>query len=117
DAVILAAKAAPLWRYTGRRTVGYRRALSRNDEQFLPFLRQQGASWILLGSLQLHEPGRLLDAVEANCARLTVAAYFPARTWLFSLDPPASAVEVDRSCQAAAEYRERNRDRDFERDR
>ncbi len=117
DAVILAAKEAVLWRFTGRRVVGYRLALAQSDEAFLPFLREQGASWILLGSLHLQEPGRLLDAVEANCARLTVAAYFPARTWLFSLRPPASAAEADASCRAAAEYRERNRGRDFYGDR
>jgi 4-amino-4-deoxy-L-arabinose transferase-like glycosyltransferase len=117
DAVVLAAKAAPLWHYTGRRTVGYPLALAQSDEAFLPFLREQGASWILLGSLQLHEPARLLDAVEANCANLTVAAFFPARTWLFSLRPPASEAEAERSCRAAAEYRELNRDRDFARGR
>jgi hypothetical protein len=117
DAVVLAAKESSLWRYTGRRTVGYRLALAQSEEAFLPFLREQGASWILLGSLQLHEPGRLLDAVEANCSRLTVAAYFPARTWLFSLRPPASAEEADAACRAAAEYRERNRGHDLERDR
>lgn len=117
DAVILAAKDASLWRYTGQKSVGYELALAQSDEAFLPFLREQGASWILLGSLELHEPGRLLDAVEANCERLTVAAYFPARTWLFSLRPPASAAEAEASCQAAAEYRDRNRDRDFDRER
>jgi len=117
DAVILAAKGAPLWWYTGRRTVGYRPALARGGDGLLPFLREQGAGWILLGSLQLLEPRRLLDEVEANCSRLRVAAYFPARTWLFALAPPPTAAEASQSCVAAAEYRERNRDRDFELDR
>jgi hypothetical protein len=115
DAVVLAAKAASLWYHTGRLTAGYRASLDQDAGGFLPYLREQGADYILLGSLHIYEPRALLDRVEANCARLTVAGFFAPRTWLFSIEPPASAGEADESCRAAAEYRERNRNRDFER--
>jgi MFS family permease len=107
DAVLLAAKSAPFWLYTGRKSVGYEPALAQSDTAFLPWLRERGARYILLGSLHFKEPLRLLPLVAANCSRLDVAAVFPPRTWLFSLLPD-SATAGTRACDAVAAYREAN---------
>ncbi len=116
DAVIFSAKPEPLYYYTGRRGTGFKRALATAEETFLSGLREQGVAYVLLASLQINEPGRILDLLEANCGSLDALAFFPARTWLFRVRAPDEGIGDGSGCTALAQYREANIGRDFERD-
>jgi hypothetical protein len=62
--------------------------------------------WILLGSLQFREPGRMAELIEANCGALRLEATFPPRTYLFRLAASGDAPEAGApACRAIAEYR------------
>ncbi len=117
DAHLLAVKSGALYRYTGRQAVSWARALSQDSASFLPWLQQRGAAWILLGSLELMEPARLVDLVAANCRQLAVAEVFPPRTWLFRVPAEVTPEQADASCAAVAAYRRENAHRDFEHNR
>lgn len=117
EAVVLAAKGSPLWHYTRRQHIGYRAALAQPPAEFLDHVRDQGADYILLGSLQFRELDDLSERMAAACSRLTVAAYFPTRTWLFSLQEPETAAAAEASCAAVMEHRNLNQGRDFQLDR
>ncbi|HSG08505.1 MAG TPA: hypothetical protein VLA36_09110, partial [Longimicrobiales bacterium] len=114
DARFLAVKAEPLWYYSGRRSVFYPIALGESEAGFLPYLRSEGVDWILLGSLQVSEPRRFAELVQANCAGLRLAGTVPPRTYLFELRRDSAAAGEDLgACQAVADYMEANVGRDF----
>jgi hypothetical protein len=108
DAVLLAAKYAPLWLYTGRRVISYEQSIRQDETSFLRYVRERGAGWILLGSLHNREPAVLGLLVEANCAALRLEAFFPPRTYLFRIaggsDDAPTAPGPDDACAAAAAY-------------
>lgn len=115
DAIILTAKPEPLHLYTGRRSPSIRRALSLPPEEFLRYLRAEGTSYILLGSLQGAETRRLPEAMLPHCETLAVESFFPARTWLFRLRGDGEPRDRE-ACDAIVRSMELNRERDFSRD-
>lgn len=117
DAVFLTMKPEPLFYYTGRKTIGNLDVTYAPDSLFIPRIRERGAQYILLGSLQSQEPGRLSRRMMANCDALTRVAFFPPRTWLFRVERPDGEDGRRASCQAMARYRAANVSRDFVLDR
>lgn len=113
DAVILTMKPEPLFYYTGHQSVGTLDIAAPPDSEFIGRVREEGADYILLGSLQADEPARLSRRMLANCDSLTLEAFFPERTYLFRVATPASAVERRVSCEALARYRAANIGRRF----
>jgi hypothetical protein len=115
DAIFLSLKPEPLYLYTGRRSVGARRALAQADTDFIDHLRGTRTEYILLGSLQGSEPGRLAGLLQTNCDALELVAFFPARTYLFRVRD-AGQNSDGRACDAVRRYRIANANRDFLRD-
>ncbi|MGH7504479.1 MAG: glycosyltransferase family 39 protein [Longimicrobiales bacterium] len=113
DAVFLASKSAPLWLYTGRPSVSYGTAMTADTATFLPFLRDQGADYILLGALEQSELWQLATLVHGVCRRLELEATFPPHTYIFLIPdagaPPASGA----ACEAVTAYLEANEGRLF----
>ena len=98
-------KSGALYRYTGRTSVGWDAAVSRERGRFLSWLRQQRSQWILASGLDIREPYALSAHLSANCRSLAVAAEFPPRTFIFELRDRIADAESERSCAAAAQYR------------
>lgn len=115
DAVFLSAKSEPLFYYTRRLTAPIDLALAQSPDGFLPFLREYGTGFILLGSLQQAEIHRLPDLLEPNCRGLALEAEFPPRTYLFRLRE-LGEPEGDDGCAAVEASRTANVGRDFTRD-
>lgn len=111
SAVVATAKPAPLYYYSGRRTLWSNELAEGPDSVFLPRVRRAGAEWILLSSLSSAEPNRILRRLNVNCDQLAMEAAFPPRTWLFRILPAASPDSV--GCRALETYRRANRGRDF----
>jgi 4-amino-4-deoxy-L-arabinose transferase-like glycosyltransferase len=116
DAVFLTAKTAPLYFYTGRRSVAIERSMYGPKQSFLSNLHALGAGYILLATLHVREPQRLAAFVEAHCGGLALAEKFPPRTYLFRVRGPGEPPDDGAACAAAAEYRMLNRNRDFDGD-
>ena len=112
DDVVLAAKAAPLWLYTGRRSVGYGAALGADTATLLPYLRERGADYILLGALEQSEVWQLAPLLAGVCDRLTLRASFPPNTYLFAI-PAGTASRDPSACAAVSTYIADNGDRMF----
>jgi 4-amino-4-deoxy-L-arabinose transferase-like glycosyltransferase len=110
DAVILAAKSGPVWLYTGRRTVGYGAALSAGRTMFLPFLRERGADFVLLGALEQAEIWQLAPLLARVCREVTLRATFPPNTHIFEL-AGADAEGQGNACAALRRYLDENGDR------
>jgi hypothetical protein len=105
DAVVLTAKYAPFYYYTGRKTPSFRGAVARGDDGLLPFLEAQGASRILYTSLLVSEYNRLLPRLAANCGRLFVERHFPPRTYLFGIKAATDPTPSGDACRAVADLR------------
>jgi hypothetical protein len=103
DAVFLTAKTGALWYYTGRKSVSYEAATTREPQEFVPWLRRQGAGWVILSSLWIQEPSRLAPRIAANCNHLVLQAAFSPGTWLFRV-AEATPAEAAATCAAAAEH-------------
>jgi hypothetical protein len=112
DAVLLSAKSEPLYYYTRRRTAPIDQALVRPPESFIPFLRDYGTGYVLLGSLQQAEVGRLAELLEATCEALALVEVFPPRTYLLRLRQEGEPPGQD-GCEAVAASRRANVGRDF----
>lgn len=105
DAVFLTAKAGALWAYTGRQSISYGGALAVAPDTLLPYLREQGAEWVLLTHLERAEVNRLQHQLAANCNRLELVAFFPERTYLFRVANSATDEETTGACEAVDAYR------------
>ncbi len=113
DAVLLTAKSGALWEFTGRRSISYGGAMAQGAKGFVPYLRQQGAGWILLASLEMAEYTRLSREMEANCGALQLEARFPERTYLFRVMDGTGDTPDSPACAAVKAYREANAKHDF----
>lgn len=113
DAVFLTAKPEPMFLYTGRRSVPFLAAVKQPKENFVPHLRSLGVAYILLGSLQGNEPGRLSLTMLDHCRALELVQFFPERTYLFRLRGMAEAADGGAACAAMEDYRKANRNRRF----
>jgi hypothetical protein len=106
-------KPEPLFYYTGHQSVGTLDIAFPPDSEFIGRIRREGAGYILLGSLQSQEPGRLSRRMMASCDKLTLEAFFPARTYLFRVETPPTAEGRRVSCEAMVRYRAANIGRNF----
>lgn len=104
SAVLLTVKSGPLHVYTGHRSISPEAAAEADQEDFIRFIKERGASHILLASLDPAETGSLLHLLDANCDALMLVKSIAADTLIFSLDSP-DAVEGQTACQATASYR------------
>lgn len=110
DAVFLSAKPGALYLYTGRRTIGFDRAVAVDEKSFIGEIRGQGAGWILLGNLHVREPQRMASRLAANCGRVRLVAAFPPNTLLFAL---GGGTTDGRACSAIQEYIAANGENSF----
>jgi hypothetical protein len=117
DAVFLTAKTGALYIYTGHRSISLYEAVRRDSAAFMPYVRQQGATYVLLATLEMQEPGQMAPLLQANCAQLVLERFFPRRTYLFRVAPAGDTTQADAACAAVAAYRAANASRDFQRDR
>jgi 4-amino-4-deoxy-L-arabinose transferase-like glycosyltransferase len=113
DDVLLAAKSAPLWLYAGRHSVGYGTALSGDTTTFVPFLRDNGVDYVLLGVLEQNEVWQLAPLMAGVCGNFTLEATFPPGTYLFRLPAEGEAVPAGAACAAVSDYRTTNGSRRF----
>lgn len=116
SAALVASKAAPLYYYTGRQSVALEPLVTGPPEHFVAEAQRAGAEYILLGTLHTLEVGGLAEVVEASCEELAFEAHFPPRTYLLRFRGDGEVVAGNAACEAVAEYRRRNADRDFARD-
>jgi hypothetical protein len=105
QAVFLTAKSGALYRYTGRTSVDWDEGTGQTPGEFLSWLRQQRARWILASGLDVREPSALTPLLIANCRGLVAAAAFAPRTFLFELRDRVTDAEADSACAAAERYR------------
>ncbi|MEP7308814.1 MAG: glycosyltransferase family 39 protein [Acidobacteriota bacterium] len=112
NAVFLSGKPATLYLYTGRRVVSMARALSQTPSDFLPFLRQQGATHILLLAVMPFSDGMsasrlaLGPMLRANCESLQVEASFPPLSYLFRVPDAGETPDPIAACRAVDTYLE-----------
>jgi hypothetical protein len=86
DAVLLTAKPGALWYYTDRYGVRYAEAMAQSRDSFVPWLREQGATHIVLAALWIEDAWGLADLILANCDRLRHEITFAPRTSVFRID-------------------------------
>ncbi len=108
--VVLASKPGALWYYSGHLTISYPEASARAADSWLPYLREKGTRWILLGALGGGEPGRYARRLEDNCRGLRLERRFGETTYLFRLPPAGQANEdatdeAGEACEAVRQYR------------
>ena len=113
DAVVLSAKGAVLYYYTGRRVGPRERAFEQSAESFVPFLRDLKIDHVLLGSLFINEIKQLGDHIADNCGAFSVVASFPPRTYLFRLREQPVPKEQSEACRAIADFKEANAGRNL----
>jgi hypothetical protein len=104
SSVFLTAKSGALYTYTGRRSVPYHGALAQARDRFVPFLKEKGATHVLLTALEQSEPRGLLALLRSNCGALSIAGTFPPRTYLFRLSPEVKPAETGNACAALDAY-------------
>ena len=105
-ATLLTAKSGALFYYTGRTSISVEGARAQHPDDFLEWVRGQGADYILLGSMDGIEKKYFSAQLHANCGRLALVRSFPARTLLFDISPSAPAAETaGNACDALADYR------------
>jgi len=110
NAIFLSGKPATLYLYTGRRVVSMAQALSQTPSDFLPFLRQQGVTHILLLAVMPFSDGMpasklaLGPMLRANCESLHVEASFPPLSYLFRLPDSGDPPDPIAACRAVDTY-------------
>lgn len=95
----------PVYLYTGLSSILPKPALRQEPANFLPYLRQAGATHILLGRLRSGEINDLRPRIEANCRELDLVYADPPRTFIFGLREPGSAPGDGSACRAIESYR------------
>jgi hypothetical protein len=93
DAVFFSAKPEPLFYYTGRRSLDLR-PLAGGERDLWSYMRAEGVSWVLLGSLQYREWTQYPRLLTAHCERLAVERYFPPHTYLLRVIPDTAPPEM-----------------------
>lgn len=106
DAVFVSGMPEPLYYHTSRKSISWPSARRLREEDFLPYLREQGVDWILLTSGARSISTRLLP----RCDELVLEGTFPPRTYLLRIPGPDEAPTPEAACRALAEHRERSTD-------
>jgi hypothetical protein len=96
-ATVLAAKPGAVFWYTGRKSVSFPAAIALDSAGFIPFLRDQGASYVVLGDVDRDQEPRLAQQLEANCESVRLEAAFGSAVVLSLREPadPAPAACAD----------------------
>jgi hypothetical protein len=115
DAIVLTTKRATAYYYTGRPQIQWQAAASAGPDSLIPFLRDGGVDYVILGSLHWADLDQLPRALEPNCAALGLDRAFPPRTYVFRLRDPGERDDGS-GCRALAEHRQKNLGRDFDRE-
>jgi len=114
NATFLTAKSGALYYYTGRKSISVEAARGQSPEDFIPFVRSQGADYVLLASVDSLELKYFGPLLQANCERLQLIKSFTPATLLFAVNPARFSATGERdACEAIAEYRARNSGRDL----
>lgn len=110
DDLFLAGKPGALWYYSGHQSISYPEANVQEPDSFMPYLKEQGARWILLGTLEQGEWARLAERLEANCTALSLERRFAGQTYLFRVLNEGESVRQSEgagdACEAVKEYRD-----------
>ena len=116
DAIFLTGKREDLYYYTGRRAVSQTRALSQSPSDFLPYLRREGVTHVLLLTYMPVPDGvpsaahlTLGEMLKANCQNLHLEASFPPASFLFRVPSEDESPDQLAACRAVDVYLERNR--------
>jgi hypothetical protein len=113
DAVFLTAKSGPLYYYTGRRSITVEGARVQHPDDFIDFVKSQGAGFILLSGVDDIERGFFAPRLQANCRRVRLVQSFPPSVLLFSLNASTAASDHDSpECNAIESFRKLNPPRD-----
>jgi hypothetical protein len=106
DAVLLTVKSGPLFYYTGRRSISVEAARVQHTDDFIDFVKSQGASHVLLAAVDDIERGFFAPLLQANCHRVRLMETFSPGVLLFALDAGDSAGPGDSlECEAIERYR------------
>jgi 4-amino-4-deoxy-L-arabinose transferase-like glycosyltransferase len=109
DAVFLTAKSGALYYYTGRRSVTVEGARVQHPDDFIDFVKSQGAGFILLSGVDDIERGFFAPRLQVNCRRLVLVQSFPPSVLLFSLNGDIAASDHDNSaCEAIESFQKLN---------
>jgi 4-amino-4-deoxy-L-arabinose transferase-like glycosyltransferase len=108
DAVILTAKSGALYYYTGHKSISFAGARVQHPDNFVAWLKTQGASHILLTSLADPER-RLLPSLHANCRQMRVVTSYTPTTLLLAIDAQVDAASSENdpegdACAAVDSY-------------
>jgi hypothetical protein len=109
DAVLLTVKSGALYYYTGRRSITPDGAREQHPDEFITFVKGQGAGYILLAAVDDIERSFLAPLIQANCGRVRLVQSFPPSVLLFALEQTADpAVSDGSACEAISRYRALN---------
>jgi hypothetical protein len=104
-AILLAAKPGAVYWYTGRKSISFPASIAQDSMRFLSFVRERGATHVLLGSVDPVLEPRLARRLIAHCEGFRVEAAY-AEAVIFSLRD-AEADEDPAECAAVREAVER----------
>jgi hypothetical protein len=104
-AILLAAKPGAVYWYTGRKSISFPASIAQDSMRFLSFVREQGATHVLLGNVDPVLEPRLARRLIADCEGFHVEAAY-AQAVIFSLRD-AEADEDAAACAAVREAVER----------
>jgi hypothetical protein len=100
DAVFfLGSKPAPFYLYSGRRTIATNVALSQPPSEFLPYLLEQGANYVLLSPV-MPLADRLPALVKGACKHLQLEMTFPHNSFLFRIRSDPDRADSSGACRA-----------------
>lgn len=117
DARIVSGNSEALYYHTGRVTVPADRVSGSDSARFWSAIREGGAAYVLLTTLQRYERERLAPRLAGRCPSLRVVASFPPHALLLGVTTPtanppavsnnggAGATTNDDACAAIAAYR------------
>jgi hypothetical protein len=104
-AVILTAKPGPLYYYTGRQSISAEAAARQRPEDFIGWVKGQGAGYVLLSAVHSTEIRFFSRLLQANCERVRLIQSFGPTALLFGLEGEATMTGTDgEACRAIARY-------------
>jgi hypothetical protein len=110
-AIFVSPAPATLYLVTGHRSIPLTEALDRPSSEFLAFLRERGATHVVLSDVAPFTEGkpRLSGAplgrmVMDNCQAFRLEASFDASAYLFRVDRESGADAAQAACHAAADF-------------
>ena len=106
DAVILTSKTGALYYYTGRKSISMDAARRQRPDDFIAWVKSQGAGYVLLAAFDASEIRFLSVLLHANCDRVHLIQSFGPTALLFGLDVGAAPTGTGGACQAIGRYRE-----------